>query len=618
MKLLARQLSRFAVKFAFMSGVALVAASSLAVERTVEFRDGTILRVTIPDGPLPWHKATPDGTVTKAPMPWEKVDQLYLVTTPALEKLAEIRGLLTQLGGAKYADRVEAHKTLIEKGVHFRGVVEEIFKSTMDPEIRWRLEAILKAMEGNVEPAQFNYDLVRIKGTGEEVEGDVGELALTADFRGAKVTLDRKGVCRINNSSAIGDELLSSELGRSEVIADDDDKMFPKNVTRVSFDRGPDGELLVPGRDIHSMFVPLGCTFSTSEKDSFISVEDYNVRGRSGQLCIATHDPLYQGAITVRFCLPGNAEVPAGVHCVGFWTAYVEPAGTALEAYDVHDRLIGVARTKARGRDFLCVKSATPIAYIRAICNEEIDKDFAIDDLFFDPPVTLAEASDKQWLTVLLAGGERIKCRNFTRTGEKIELKDLSIGVPSVTVPLADVISLMPAGETVKPSEAAADNFVLLDDGSILRAKGGEKLTTPAGADIPIERLVALWGSGTTFMLPSDDAWPAAGAVVLEAGKAPKAVADWKLGPNWITGAGLEGIDFTYANSPMIWFRKPAERPKTAGLLRLAGGEEYTLGDAPRYQLTSWTPEKVTLKRGDQSLDIPFEQVTTLRLPRAK
>ena len=118
----------------------LIADHSSAVDRTVEFRDGTILRVTLPDDPLPWHRAASDGTVTRQALPWSRVEQLYLVTTPALEKLAEIKGLLTQLGGNRYADRVQAHKELIEKGIHFRGVVEQTFKNTQDPEIRWRLE----------------------------------------------------------------------------------------------------------------------------------------------------------------------------------------------------------------------------------------------------------------------------------------------------------------------------------------------------------------------------------------------------------------------------------------------------------------------------------------------
>jgi hypothetical protein len=49
--------------------------------------------------------------------------------------------------------------------------------------------------------------------------------------------------------------------------------------------------------------------------------------------------------MTVRFCKPGNARLPAGVHYVGFWTSHVAPDGTALEAFDAHSLLgLGSAR----------------------------------------------------------------------------------------------------------------------------------------------------------------------------------------------------------------------------------------------------------------------------------
>lgn len=602
------------------AGMSLLSVSSPAtadtIQRTVEFRDGTILRLDIPDAPLPWHKASRDGTVTREPMPWSQVDQLYLVTTPALEKLAEIKGLLNRLGSNKYIHRVEAHKNLIEKGVHFRGVVEEVFNTTKDPEVRWRLEAVLKAMDTDIDPAQYNYDLVSKTGTGEEVEGDVGDLSLPAKFRGTTVILDRQRVCRINRLTMPGGETITDELGRAQVITEDDDDLFPKNVTRINFDRGPAGELLVPGRDLKEMFVPLGCTLHTSYEDSFVSVEDYNVRGRSGNLCIATHDPLYQGELTVRFCLPGNAGVPAGVHYVGFWTAYVEPGGTSLEAYDVHDRLIGVATTGARGRDFLAVKSRTPIAYIKVVCDEEIDKDFAIDDLFYDPPVTLSEASDPKWLTVLLSSGERIKCRDFAKSGDKLALSQLSIGVESVEVPLGEVFSIMPATESAKRPETAFDCLVMLDDSSILRARGGEKFTDTNDREIPTEKLVAIWGAGSSLTLPDDEAWPKSGALMVGRDKHHKVIEDWQLGERWIEGEGLDLFDFTYADTPIIWLQRPGERAKDAGIVRLAGGEQYVLTGDGRYQLADWSAEKVKLARDGGNIEIPFEQVLTLRFPR--
>ena len=592
-----------------------------AIERTVEFRDGTILRLDLPDEPLPWHKATPDGTVTREPMPWAQVEQLYLVTTPALEKLAEIKGLLNRLASNKFKERVTAHKELIDKGIHFRGVVEEVYKTTTDPEVKWRLENIRGAMQQNVEPAQYNYDLVTRASTGEEVEGDVGDLNIEGNFRGAKIPITRQSVCRINRASRTGEAAIGGTLGRAEVISEDRDELFPKNVTRINFDRGPGGEITIVGKDIRDLYVPLGVTLESevpNTADTIISVEEYNVKGRSGEKCAATHDPLYQGTIVIRFCLPGNSGVPAGVHVVGFYTAYIEPEGTALQAYDVHDRLIGEVKTRVRGNDFLALKSATPIAYVKVVPDPEIDEDHAIDDLFFDPPVTLAEASDPKWLTALLVTGERIKCRSFALEGDNVSLKQLSIGVDEVKVPVSEIAAIMPATESVEgPDVITTDCTVLLDDGSIIRANGGAKLTTTTDREIPTVKLVALWGFGSSLTLPEEDAWPEKGALLVERDKVYKKLPDWTLGEKWVEAPQLALFDFTYSDSPIIWFQRPSDRIEGAGVLRRANGEEYVLHEKANYQLVDWDSEKVTITADKREFTVPFEEVQTLRLPQS-
>ncbi|MCA9269489.1 MAG: hypothetical protein KDA41_13505, partial [Planctomycetales bacterium] len=527
---------------AMLAGWACSGAAGLAVERTVEFRDGTILRLQLPDGPLPWHKASPTGVVTREPLDWDRVERLYLVDTPALEKLAEIKGLLTQLSSNRYAQRVEAHKELIEKGIHFRGVIEQVHAETGDPEVRWRLDAVLKAMNTEAEPAEYNYDMVTLTGDASELEGDVGDWVVESRYRGATIKLSRKNVCRINRVGTPVNVAAGGELGRAEVVAEDKDELFPRNVTRINFDRGPSGEILIPGKDIRDVYVPLGCTLRAEVDrvpDAFISVEDYNVKGRSGNFCAAVHDPLYQGTIVVRFCLPGNAGVPAGVHNVGFWTAYIEPAGTALQAYDVHDRLIGEVKTRVRGNDFLALKSPTPIAYVKVVCDPEIDEDHAIDDLFFDPPVTLAESSDVESLTVLLKSGERIKCQSFARAGDTLELASLTVGPERADVPLAEVAALMPASGKIERPETAGACNVMLSDGSILKTRGGAELTSVDGRKLAPQDIVALWGETSTLTLPEDDAWPASGALLVERDKVYKPLAAVKFGAKWIEAEGL-------------------------------------------------------------------------------
>jgi hypothetical protein len=172
-------------------------------------------------------------------------------------------------------------------------------------------------------------------------------------------------------------------------IADDKDENFPKDVIRLAFDTDSAGNNLGVGQDVSKLFVGQGCTFATSIDGSFVGVQPYDVGGRSGGLCIATHKPLYQGIMTIRFCKTGDDKVPATVTTVGFWVSHVSPDGTALQAYDKDGKLIGSISTAKRKRDFLAVKSTTPIAYIKVVPNIEVDPDYAIDDLVFDTPVPI-------------------------------------------------------------------------------------------------------------------------------------------------------------------------------------------------------------------------------------
>jgi hypothetical protein len=173
-------------------------------------------------------------------------------------------------------------------------------------------------------------------------------------------------------------------------IDSDESEFFGKSPTRIDFEADPAGKRLEVGEDIHKRFVDRGVLLSTSIKDAIVSVENYEVHGRSRGRCAATHDPVYQGTLTIRFCKPGDADEPAGVHAVGFFVEHIAPKGTSLVAYDGSDKQIGVIPTnKSRGQ-FLGIHSRRPIARIDVVPNPDIDPDYAIDDLTFDKPVALS------------------------------------------------------------------------------------------------------------------------------------------------------------------------------------------------------------------------------------
>ncbi|MCA9271111.1 MAG: hypothetical protein KDA41_21665, partial [Planctomycetales bacterium] len=218
--------------------------------------------------------------------------------------------------------------------------------------------------------------------------------------------------------------------------------------------------------------------------------------------------------------------------------------------------------------------------------------------------------------TVLLKSGERIKCQSFARAGDTLELASLSVGPERADVPLAEVAALMPALGKVERPETDGACCVMLSDGSILKTRGGAELTSVDGRKLAPQDIVALWGETSTLTLPEDDAWPASGALLVERDKVYKPLAAVKFGAKWIEAEGLELFDYSYADSPIIWFRRPPVVDARAGLLRLSTGQQYVLGEGAAQTLAQWSEKGLSLVAGGQKFDVPFAHVLTLRLPR--
>lgn len=193
-------------------------------------------------------------------------------------------------------------------------------------------------------------------------------------------------------SAAADDELKDGEKQLQDGIVQiqkDLDELFPADAVRIDFEKDPAGAPFALDADIALTYVPLGCTFETSFADSHVGIQSYNVGGRSGGRSAANQEPLYQGVISIRFCKPGDKNTPGTVTTVGFWTSHIAPKGTSLVAYDASGKEIVTVPTSLRQREFLAIRSQTPIAYIAVIPNVDIDPDYAIDDLVFDRPTVL-------------------------------------------------------------------------------------------------------------------------------------------------------------------------------------------------------------------------------------
>lgn len=603
----------------------LVAVSSLGpvraadVERVVVLRDGTILKLALPDELLPWRRMTEDGRVFEEPVRLSEIQHLRLVRTPATDQVAVVRKLAAQLGDADFNKREAAQAELVKMGGKFRSILSEYVLRAADMEVKWRLNVLLKTLPTGQGLIDFDYDQLAASSGEKPLPGDVGSWSMKTKYRGLELALDRVKVAALGEIPLAPLPAPEAPAGRVRRIEANEDALFPPQVTRIDFERGPRGEELSDDRDIASIFAPLGCTFAVLLPDAYVSVQSYNVGGRSGGKCAATFKPRYQGTMLIKFCVPEHERIPAAVRNVGLSVSHVSPGGTILQAFDAHHRLLGEVRTTRTGSDFLALKSIAPIAYAKVVPVPEIDKDFAIDDLVFDPPQPLAESGDAERFSALLTNGERLYCGSVDTKNGTVIMKELSFGAPELVLPAADVAAILTPQRPAPAADAAKECFVRLVDGSLLRANSEKGLACKRFPKLTLsaENMAAFWGGNIASDLPDDDAWPADGtALLLPRAQPPKPLTKWKLGASWIESPDVgEASASTYATSPPVWLKKPLPRAAESGLLRLTSGEELVLAPVA-FVLKSWSAEGVVLSRGTEEVRISMSEMASLVFAR--
>lgn len=585
-------------------------------KRVVEFRDGTILEVRIPDQTVPWKTVSTKGEITDQPVSFERIKRIDFVTNPVTEQVAAIRKLISELGSANYQTREAAQKRLIEIGDQYRDVIA-VASGSEDSEVRWRIDDILGKLSAANESVQNDFDRIELSDSGETLDGDVGNWELIADFHGQPITLERSLVLAIYDGEVSLDFDGEASVAEIVPILEDDPAQFPANLIRLDFDTRPNGERLVPGQDVADAYVDVGATISTSIADSMVTVQQYKVR--NGQSA-ATHAPPYTGTITVRFCVPGNPRLPASVRYIGCWASYISPEGTLLQAFDARDQLIGQVITTVTGAEFLSLKSTIPIAYCKITPVVDVDPDYAFDEFIFDPPRPLIESGDPALFSVVLKTGERLQGQQVVASGDQLQLIDLTIGVAELTIEKSDVAVLIPPSDHASTRDNDERSYVQLRDSSVLRAvhndQEGLQLERLASNRRPdIGDIAAIWSVDAVISSVADAELD--GGATLMHPDGPIQLENPSLGVNWIESASLADqadLDYTYANSPMVWLVQPAERTTSNGILRTVDGETYVLSENG-FQLSSWDGENVALQWRDETFSIPLREVRTMRLP---
>lgn len=586
------------------------ATSSIAAERLVEFRDGSRISLDLPPTQFLLTPSETRNGATAQTIALAETEEIAISEIPALERVRRIGESLKLLRSDEFVTRERAGRTLSKLGGGFRSLLQRHLDAALDPEIRWRLSRVL----GNL-PRSSADDFDHVRLGGESLSGELAEWEIEIDYRGSTLRLDRSTVSSIRKAAA------SSEVADSGLVTYNtfDPAVSPAGGTTLDFERDPGGKALQVGEDIGRRFVDWGLLLSTSISKSFVSVNRFNIAGAGGGFACASHDPLFEGVVTLRFCTPGNRAVPAGVHFVGCWIGAVEKDGTALVAFDAVGHELGRAVVKDGPGEYLAIRSQRPIARVEVRPDIDIDANFTFDDLTFSPPVPLDSSPHPQHYAMLLRDGARLHCREFTASadGANYIIKPGAGYATQIVVPHADIISLLSPASEIDSPPPGEKLWALLRDGSkLLVAREGEDSGLLDIGALPDVRLSALWNSKVSLRMPTEPLqFPDGGAAVLLRND-PIYLQDVEVRDTELAGVRDDAstVLYNYNRIPTVWFSSPPEPAiETVGVVELFSGERLVFGDGAHFSLKSLDGSS----KGIQ-LETPAGKVIPLAIQRVR
>jgi hypothetical protein len=604
--------------------IAPAAPAPATCQRLVEFRDGSILRIDLPaafEFEFRQTSGESGGQLDSSPVRLDHPQSIRFSRLPALKQLNAIHGAIAGLGAENFKLRERALHTLVTGGHGFRPFLEDLFVSITDPESRWRLAAALNLLPPHHGIYEHAYDeMVTVEGTSK---GDVDQWEINATYRNAPIKLDRDRVRAIRHAPPLSKRGGTPIVATTEIIRKDLDVLFPEDCIRIDFEEDSQGVPLREGQDISRRFIFDGLLLETSVEDSFVSVNDHAVSGRSGGQSAATHLPLYQGTITLTFCVPGNEHELGGVTHVGLSAAIVQKGGTTLAAFDASGHRIASVVTVDGPHQFLGLRSNVPIHQLQIIPGS--DPDYTFDDLVFDVPKAIDTAGAASAHSLELATGERIVCDRFRIEGETVTAAPASKFAGEISFPAADLVQLRTPtdGHQKLPPDEGERFWMMLTDGSTLLAtESGEDqppLTLLQGIPVGTLPIAALWSeAGDLAPLPKGTKLEK-GQVAIIITTVPSFLTDPVLTAEKFTATDDDAtVEYSYNRLPTVWLKPPdrAVRDRATGFVRLNTGERIVLGGGATFQLESYDPQAVTLTNGKKVLRIPLDTISTLRLPR--
>lgn len=634
-------------------------AALKAEEFKISLQSGTVITVDVKTPALKWTRVSDSGESREETLKIADLNRIILSDSPVGKKVEIIRQLITDLADRSFQKREAAEEQLSE--AETAGQFTEMLQSNLDHpdfEVRYRIKRILARLEEQDSTKRENqFDRIFLK-NGTVAEGDLGDLNLELSYRGQPLTLKREQIAMISPPSNKPAPATRGKKVDVEIFHQPLNVFYRVDQTRIDFEKSPSGEELRRPADVSQTFVPVGLKLGTEQK-GYIGISGYGFkfgpekRASGNSICVyetvGTYSKRFKGIMEMRFCMPNQPSVAAGVMEFGMQMARVNHSRDFIvEAYNADNQLLASVESSDEPCVFSGIKSTQPIAKIRILSNpylfridRAIDEDYAVDSVCFSPPVPIDSLTRENQPTVTLENGDMVKSERIRLTGNNAILINPA-GQQNYKIEFDEIRSINFSHSFEKDPKSRTWT-AMTSDGSILSFLPGNPMTSTLFPKIQLspDKLNGMWLTKNPSRFPmKSDFENGKNVIVFPTCRIiPEAISFSKLGFSWpedsvkvVQDLTIEGDEkdqddptpdmdrVTYEtaspeNSPTIWLQPPRSTQPEQGRIILADGQQLVLNGDLKFQLAEIKEDKITISIGGEMATIPLEQVQVIEFP---
>ena len=628
-----------------------------AEELQLGLQNGSIVTADVRNGSFAWTDVSENGEMSKRQIEFSTLRHLILSSATASDQVAEIRRLLNDLRGSDYLRRQAAEIKLSdpEIGGKFKSILA-LESKHQSLEVRHRMGRILDRLDSVNHASTTNeFDQLTLK-DGTRLEGDAGELSLKCLYRNRPMNLSRKDIRLISVPMKVSQANPINADVQVRMFHQHKGEFYLPGQTTVDFQLAPNDAEIPRNANVNDMFTSQGLRLGTPVA-GYIGISGYgfkfNLPPNGNSICVfesvGTFSKRFKGVMEVRFCVPNQANVPAGVKEFGLFLARVNHSRDFIvEAYNSEGEILAAVEATDQPCIFAGVKSNELITKLRILSNpylfrtdRAIDEDYAVDSICFSTPVPISNTTNvNNKASLRLTNGDVLQ-------GDSISVSDsgnISIDIPnfeSTQVTRDELAAIQFDRPNSKPG--AEQWTASLNDRSVLFVEPGKTFTSKTfpHLNFNLTELTGLWTSSNPARFPE--------AKDFEKGKSILVFPTCRIATDSLEVSGkgyqwnesaikiqqpihLDGdpddsdptpkntsVDFgdpQPSNTPTLWMNRPKTAPAGAGRIRLVDGQQLTLGTRSGFQLTKLNKNSASVSVGGRETNIPLDEILSIEFPQ--